>query len=182
MLIETMVRHSAPTLAGIKVGNLFSYRFANREEFINDIKIRNNMLNSKGIFVKILKINEDFALVYVFRKNKLIQTLKRNEIREFLKERGYISMEINEIFKNLQKNLLESEFPHEIGVFLGYPLSDIKSFIEDRGANAKYVGCWIAYTNENNAKKISERYKKCTKVFCKRFAQGTDITRLTIAC
>ena len=30
---------------------------------------------------------------------------------------------------------LEHDFPHEIGIFLGYPLEDVVGFIENQGKN-----------------------------------------------
>lgn len=179
---EIIIRHCAPTLAGLKVGNLFSFRFKSKKQLINDIKNRNKSLNFKGIFLKILKLEDNFALIYVYRLNKLQEVLKNQDIIDFLTEYGYTSFSIEDCFDSLIKNLSNTKFPHEIGVFLDYPLSDIKSFIEDNGANAKYVGCWKAYTNEDQARQIFEKYKKCVNIYCKKFAEGTDIIRLTVAC
>lgn len=182
MPFETIVKYCAPTLAGMKIGNLFTYKFTCLKQLVSDIKERNNLLNAKGIYFKILKTWDNLALIYVYRKNKLEETLNVCKHREFLTQKGYKTFDINSVISVLKKHLVTSEFPHEIGIFLGYPLSDIQAFIEDKGANAKYVGCWKAYTNEDYAKQISDKYKKCTNIYCKKFAEGTDIIRLTVAC
>lgn len=37
------------------------------------------------------------------------------------------------------------EFPHEIGLFLGYPLWDVEGFIRNHGEQYKFVGYWKVY-------------------------------------
>ena len=42
-----------------------------------------------------------------------------------------------------------AEFPHEIGLFLGYPPEDVQGFLENR--LCKCVGCWKVYGDEQAA-------------------------------
>ena len=81
----------------------------------------------------------------------------------------------------LKKRLAEDDFPHEIGVFLGYPLGDVVGFIENRGLNCKCVGCWKVYCNEHEAVKTFERYKKCTGVYRRLYDYGRTVLQLTVA-
>ena len=37
------------------------------------------------------------------------------------------------------------KFPHEIGIFLGYPLADVAGFIRNKGRNCKCIGTWKVY-------------------------------------
>ncbi|MFI3326935.1 MAG: DUF3793 family protein [Clostridia bacterium] len=180
MSIEMLVKHCAPTLAGMKVGNLVSYSFDDIQNFKSDINKRNKLLNVKGIYFVVLKIKGNTSLVYVYRKSQLEEILKNEEVRQFLKEKGYESFDIESCFDVLKIHLINKDFPHEIGVFLGYPLEDIKAFIKYKGMNYKVVGCWKSYTDEDQAKKIFAKYKKCTQVYCDRYAKGFDITRLAL--
>lgn len=45
------------------------------------------------------------------------------------------------------------KFPHEIGLFLDYPLVDVIGFIRNTGKNCKCSGCWKAYGNAKEAEK-----------------------------
>ena len=82
----------------------------------------------------------------------------------------------------LSKRLNETkEFPHEIGLFLGYPPEDVKGFIDNRAEGYKCIGCWKVYGDEENAKRKFECYKKCTDVYCAQWANGKSIERLTVA-
>ena len=75
----------------------------------------------------------------------------------------------------------EAEFPHEIGLFLGYPPEDVCGFMENRACNCKCIGCWKVYGDEAAAKKKFAQYKKCTRIYQDQWAKGTDIERLTVA-
>ena len=60
-----------------------------------------------------------------------------------------------------------NEFPHEIGLFLGYPPEDVDGFINNGAKGAKYVGTWKVYGDESIAKRTFAQYKnvrKCTKM------------------
>ena len=38
--------------------------------------------------------------------------------------------------------LRNQEFPHEMGLLLGYPVEDVKGFIRNGGENCLYIGYW----------------------------------------
>ena len=76
---------------------------------------------------------------------------------------------------------LEEEFPHEIGVFLGYPLDDVKGFIRHKGRDYTFCGCWKCYGDPQAARRRFERYHRCTAVLRRRYAEGTPITQLIVA-
>ena len=83
---------------------------------------------------------------------------------------------------HLIRRLSRSEdFPHEIGLFLGYPCEDVRGFIDNKAACAKCVGCWKVYGDEEKAKKQFERFKKCTRIYQQQWADGKPLTRLTVA-
>ena len=72
-------------------------------------------------------------------------------------------------------------FPHEIGLFLGYPVGDVAGFIRNRGKNCRCVGCWKVYCNECEARRTFARLKKCTQVYTRLWQQGRTVPQLTVA-
>ena len=60
----------------------------------------------------------------------------------------------------VEKLRKDSEFPHEIGLFLGYPAEDVKGFIENKAASSKCSGCWKVYGDEQTAMNLFEEYKE----------------------
>ena len=177
---KQIVDYCAPTLAGLKTSSLFHYKFTSKKELYNTVNSQNLLLNDKGVFLTILKIQNNSALILVYRKALLQNILNQECIREFLGKYNYKEFDIDSCLKTLRKHLNKKDFPHEIGVFLGYPLDDIKGFIENKGQNSKCVGCWKVYNDVCSAKKAFRLFNKCTDVYQKKFSQGTDILKLTV--
>ncbi len=74
-----------------------------------------------------------------------------------------------------------SDFPHEIGLFLGYPPCDVAGFIDNGGRNFKYAGQWKVYGGVENTLRNFERYKKCRSVYLKMYDKGRSIKQLAVA-
>ena len=93
-------------------------------------------------------------------------------------------MDAEEALVHLIERLSELEdggFPHEIGIFLDYPLGDVIGFIENAGRNFKCSGCWKVYCNECEAVKLFAKYKKCRDVYVRLWQQGRSVMQLTVA-
>ena len=122
-------------------------------------------------------------LLYLYRERDLAEVLGRREHRDFLRAMGYTPWEApGDCLRQLAARLcLEEEFPHEIGVFLGYPLDDVKGFIRHKGRDYTFCGCWKCYGDPQAARRRFERYRRCTAVLRRRYAEGTPITQLIVA-
>lgn len=179
---EIFIRHCSPTLAGIKTANLFSCRFADEKEMKDSVRKLNRILVEKGIRVLPLRYRDGCALIYTYRPSRLMWDLQQSAACRLLKERGYTFGVPQRYIVQLMQRLADGgEFPHEIGLFLGYPPEDVCGFIENRAEGYKCVGEWKVYGDEDKAKKIFAKYRKCTEVYCAQFAQGKPIERLTVA-
>ena len=96
---------------------------------------------------------------------------------------GYHSHDAARCIRELRHRLKDStEFPHEIGLFLGYPPEDVRGFILHKGNCCKYSGCWKVYGNEEKAAKEFAKFKKCSDIYYSKWLQGTPIQKLTVAC
>lgn len=179
---ELLVRHCAPTLAGMKTGSLFNCKFADNFEVRTCLRCWNCMLVKKGLRALPLRYGEGRTLIYVYRPSKLSQDLQSGIAREILQSLGYEIGKPDRCVRNLMRRLKENEeFPHEIGLFLGYPPEDVQGFMEHHATEYKCVGCWKVYGDADAARKIFEKYKKCTDLYCALFAKGMSIERLTVA-
>lgn len=183
-----MLEQCSPVLAGLKAAGLFRYETADRADLVHRVKNWNAQLNAKGLRVSVLKecARTRQYLVYVYRESRLRAELARPEVRAFLAREGYRLPADPEHCEPLLKQLSTRlccgrEFPHEIGVFLGYPLADVVGFIENRGQNFTCCGCWKAYGDADAAQKHFEQLKKCTAVYLRLFNSGTPIFRLAVA-
>lgn len=178
---EILVRHCSPTLANIKTGNLVNCRIDSIFKLKKDIISLNSVLNAKGVSIRILYFSSERALIYVYRPEKLIFDMQNSRSKSFLESIGYKGKTTDELINELSERVYScGGFPHEIGLFLGYPIDDVISFIENKGKNFKCCGCWKVYHDELNAKKTFEKYKKCTNIYCKKYLQGLSLKRLTV--
>lgn len=179
---KKIIEHCAPTLAGLKTANMFTDTFTSMEKLQEKLSEVNGMLNKKGVFASIIKVRENRALIYVYRKERLQKDLKKEGVWELLRQYGYTDCELSNCLEHLKSRLEKYEcFPHEIGVFLDYPLEDVLGFIRHGGKNCKCCGIWKVYSNECETQQLFARFKKCTYVYRKVFARGRTLTQLTVA-
>ena len=178
---EMIVRHCSPTLAGLKTGSLFGYFFTDANEMRESIRSWNKILVNKGLRMIPLKFKDKRALIYIYRPLSLSKDLKNKTACKLLEERGYNLDKSEYCITHLMKRLnLQDEFPHEIGLFLGYPPEDVNGFIENKADNFKLVGTWKVYGDVTNAKKTFERYKKCTDIYSQKISEGRSIEKLIV--
>ena len=179
---EAIVKYCSPTLAGIKTGSLFSCSYNSKAEVCEFLRKLNISLSDKGVRFMPLRFKSKKVLIYAYRPSRLLSDVQCKEAEEMLSQRGYCTQNCGGCLARLMERLSESdEFPHEIGLFLGYPVDDVKGFIEHNACGAKCVGCWKVYGDAVKAQKQFERFKKCTKVYQKQFECGRSLTRLTVA-
>lgn len=182
MFERYLVCHCAPTLASLKTANLFNISFSSREELREQLDCWNECLGKKGVSLTVLLEKERSALVYVFRRNRLQKELNCPRTASFLAGYGYQSTDADYSVRRLKDRLRESgDFPHEIGVFLGYPLGDVIGFIENKGRNCKCEDCWKVYCNECEARKTFDRFRKCRNVYVRLWQEGRSVQNLTVA-
>lgn len=179
---EMVIRHCSPTLAGLKTGNIFSCSCVSIEQLYENIRILNKKLAGKGLRILPLRIVDGRALIYVYRPKKLKGDLLDNDAVEILSKSGYSCEFPSKCILHLISRLKENdEFPHEIGLFLGYPPEDVCGFIENKAKDCKCVGHWKVYGDAQKAEKTFAQYKKCTNAYLRQFEKGRTIERLTVA-
>lgn len=102
-------------------------------------------------------------------------------VRTFMEARGYCCENyaccINKLISKLRS---KNDFPHEIGLFLGYPLEDVKGFVENKAGCSKCSGCWKVYGNEQETMELFEKYQKCASMYYARWKSGMAIERLAV--
>lgn len=178
---DHIIRNCAPTLAGIKTGSIFSCPYESKECLLATIRQLNHRLGSKGLRILPLRFSEKAALIYLYRPRLLTADLSDSCASALLRCRGYETENCEKCVACLARKLRSREdFPHEIGLFLGYPAEDVHGFIENKACGCKCVGCWKVYGDEESAKKKFAQYKKCTRVYRDKWEQGLAIEQLTV--
>lgn len=180
MLERYLITHCAPTLASLKTASMFSAPLGLGLE--QQLCMWNRQLRGKGLFLMVLRSNKERAWIYVCRKSYLQADLCRPGVAGFLEQFGYQSTEAGYALGQLKKRMgQQASFPHEIGIFLGYPLGDVEGFIRNAGRNSKCTGCWKVYCNECEAMKLFAQFDKCRRIYARLWRQGKTVWQLTVA-
>ena len=168
--------HTAPTLLGIKCANLFSL---SSSEFDLDFHSQyfNRRTAAMGLASRILCRCKNRSLILVYSGEQLAKRLSDSAVRAILERYGYTSdMTVGECLDRLSERIGDSgSFPHEIGIFLGYPVEDVVGFIENKGENFKFCGAWKVYGSVENARRTFADYDRCRNFLCNKLNGGADI-------
>lgn len=176
-----MVSHCAATLAGHKCGSLFLWRRDDGEDVRQTIERLNRALNDRDIYLRVLKHGCSGELIYVYRAEALKRRLDDPEIQSFLQKYGYVNWGEAECLNCLERHIrCEKLFPHEIGIFLDYPLEDVLEFIRNGGKNYLCLGCWKVYAQVEEAQRKFALFRKCSRIYQNCYDKGIDVVRLTV--
>lgn len=178
-----LVEHCAPTFAGLKTGNLFRISYADIEAFREELRELNGILKKKGLRAVPVRMTAEFALVYLYRPDFLKRDLGSEEATRLLKSLGYEPQSVNRSVAFLARMMREKEaFPHEVGLFLGYPPEDVLGFMKSSREGVKCVGCWKVYGDEARARAAFWRFQRCREVFEENVQRGRKLEALIVRC
>ena len=176
---EMILRQASPTLAGLKTGSLFTVPYRSEAELCADVAEMNRRLAPKGVSLRVLRVRRR-ALLYLYRPSYLSRDFSHAEAASLLRQYGYAAENAEQCLERLGERLRAGgDFPHEIGLFLGYPAEDVRGFIEEKDA-FKCVGAWKVYGDAEAARKRFIQFEKCTAAYCKLYRGGKSIERLTV--
>lgn len=177
---------------------------ARRHAFLEAVTYCQRQVSSAGVAIRILAWKRCGALVYVYRPQELAAHLEDPRAKLQLNRKDYpvgnLESQLDELSRRLQsrpgireaktpdqKNpcpcgnkTCHSEFPHEIGFFLGYPHEDVIGFIENHGQNYLEVGPWKVYANQSQARRTFACYRRCARIYARAYRNGRSLRRLTI--
>ena len=177
-----LVKYGAPTLAGLKTGSLFNLPCRSRRELGEAVARGNRRLNPKGLYVAVLRQDLTSALILLYRRQELETDLRQREAAALLHQLGYQEASLGAQLQELRRRLARREaFPHEIGLFLGYPPEDVRGFIENETRNYKFTGYWKVYGDEERSRALFDKFERCTRCYLASWARGTGVERLALA-
>lgn len=158
-ITQVMINHCSPVLLGCKPAALFMLRSE------RSLAILTGVLPSR-LDLMILRKNGSRLLVLVFEKRRLERTLLHKDTAVFLAGMGYPrETSLLALLDCLRRQFFRHGFPHEIGIFLGYPAEDVLGFVRHKGQNYKLSGYWKVYGDVEHAKKCFRQYDQCRECF-----------------
>ncbi len=179
---DLLIRHCAPTLAGIKTGNLFSCVCPCRKELTKSISSLNKKLVPRGIRILPLKVGQDRALIYVYRPHDFKMILRISQARELLLRYGYHRKISNACVNRLVRRLrYAEEFPHEIGLFFVIRRMTSWDSSTTTPATINVGAAGKSMEMRRNQSGTFEQYDRCSKIYVQQWKQRKSIEQLTVA-
>lgn len=165
----------APVLLGIKMSNILITHPDNRDNVFE-------LFQGTKFSVSQLVKNQERIIFLIYRRQWLQEYVQQKQNAAFLAEMGYeeetLEWQILHMAKSYAGYLAgEKEFPHEMGIFLGYPLEDVRGFMVHEGKNYLYSGYWKVYQNVEQAKAVFEGYDRARKWLCELVHKGVFMGR-----
>ena len=124
-----------------------------------------------------VKIANQCAPVLAGVKPSNMLVLENKHIRDVVRVLEGTGLSWRCLYAGEDKNL---PFPHEMGVFLGYPMADVKGFIKYEGKNYLYCGYWKVYENVEERKELFRTYEEIRKVFVEEARKGKNLWQITM--
>ena len=181
LLEKLLIENASETLAGLKAASVFNVRADFRPEIDEEISRLNEVLNPKGVFVCRISENPKYTLILVYRRSLLGKALKNQEARQILKEFGYSECSSEACLQHLSERLTAcGSFPHELGIFLGYPAADVREYIKNKGGGCRLCGFWKVYCNEQEALELFRKYRICNRIYRRAMNAGLSLSVLTV--
>lgn len=190
---ELLVGQCAPMLLGAKPASLFTFvgsfqaagtllsaseGVSSRSTLIDAIQEVQASLDGCNIRIEVLAWRSFGAVLYAHRPEMLESALSDVRARRLLASAGYPHAQkasTDELLAHLKKRFEEERVPHEIGLFLGYPLEDVWGFISNHGEGYLMAGCWKVYANPRAAMRKFSCFKRCTARAERLFRAGVTI-------
>ena len=172
----TLAYHCAPALLGRKAANLVALTWAEFPD-LEERTAEHAAALGPGVSFRLLDGGEGRALLLVYRRELLERQLRCPLAERLLRRDGYDpAAGVEAMLDRLGRRLgAGGEFPHEIGLFLGYPPEDVEGFQIHRGRDCKLCGCWKVYSDVERARALFQLYDRCRERLCARLAGGATL-------
>lgn len=171
--------YCAPCLMGLKPSSLLSCEIETPllEQRIHQF---HESLSTYPIRIKLLYQPKTRNILFVFNIQLLEKQLSTSKTKEFLKEYDYpVDHNLEDMINYLTYRINKSkEYPHEIGIFLGYPLEDVIGYINNNGKNYSICGYWKVYSNEKSTAQLFQEFTSCRIDLFTKVSQGFTLKEL----
>ncbi len=173
-----IVLQCAPLLTGIKPANLLTVKKSSVEYVID-------VFNESNISYYVLNQSEKATTFFLYRRDETAKQLSDERVSEVLKGFGYTRFDIDSVLDTFKSRYdryisLKSEFPHEMGMLLGYPVEDVLGFVKNNGKNYLYSGYWKVYHDAKRKIELFDEYNKAQEQLVKLVYYGVGIKEMIV--
>lgn len=163
--IKWILELLGPIILGSKPSEIINISAMDTEKDMKTKEIEEFFKNCSRISYKIIYKDNGSVRILFINKEALTKAFENKKCINFLKFIGYpkeykIDTYINVLIDKLQYN----EFPHEIGIFLGYPLKDVVGFMGYGNYKFYKTKYWKIYGDPEVSDKLYNRFLQDRKI------------------
>jgi hypothetical protein len=157
---------AAEVLEGVKPANLVNVvnkpRSCGRNIYVLWKNQGSALLQHSGLEAIEFIDRGNSVLLFLYRRSELTALLARKSVAIILRKAGYTDpANLEKTLVHLQGRFSKGNFPHEIGVFLGYPLKDVIGFMGWAQLPFSSQGPWKIYGDPRESLSLADIHRQC---------------------
>lgn len=149
---------AAPTIKSNKPSSLLAFSTQRKNSFTLWHCYKRDICPEFDLEYFELKDGLNNVLVLFYRRKILEKHLAEAHNLDYLNSLGYQKAVALDEKLSLLKSRFAFTCPHEVGIFLGFPVEDVKGFIENKGKKYLLSRYWKVYRNRERAELLFKVY------------------------
>lgn len=148
----------SPVISKIKPASTITIKKKRDVLYENWIKYGIDFITKINLNFTELRENDDVVVLMIYDSNSIAKCVSEVENKEFLKQIGYNDGSVKDYINKLKIRYEKYHCPHELGLFLGIPIKDVKDFIDCTDKKCLMCGYWKVYNDFEEAKEMFSKY------------------------
>jgi uncharacterized protein DUF3793 len=175
-LASFLALEAAEVLQEVKPANLIGIvnrrRACGRNPYRLWKALGNGLLAESGLSARELADRRDSLLLLIYRPSSVTSLLRKPDARAVLRKAGYGDHTKPEPFLDeLAARIGSGQFPHEVGVLLGYPLKDVAAFMGLVSLPFTCQGPWKIYGDPRKSLCLAETFRTCRALMAEQLTR-----------
>ena len=178
LYIKRILEMLGAVILGSKPAEIINVPGSKEDKKIKLSKIEAFFSNCSRITYRIITTHDGGKRVLFINEKSMEKVLVNKRCINFLKFVGYpADYQLNDYMDELVFRLQSEEFPHEIGVFLGYPLKDVLGFMGYGKNELVEVKNWRIYGDKEISYEVYNNFMR-DKAIMKEMIESMNINEL----
>lgn len=178
LYIKRILEMIGPVILGSKPAEIVNIPGSKEDKKIKLSQIQSFFSDCCKITYRIITTHDGGKRVLFINEKSMDKVLDNKRSINFLKFMGYAqNYELNNYMDELVNRLHSEEFPHEIGVFLGYPLKDVLGFMGYGNKELVEIRNWRIYGEKEASYKVYNSFLR-DKAIMKEMVQELSMSQL----
>lgn len=178
LYIKRILEMLGAVILGSKPAEIINVPGSKEDKKIKLSQIEAFFSNCSRITYRIITTHDGGKRVLFINEKSMEKVLVNKRCINFLKFVGYpADYQLNDYMDELVFRLQSEEFPHEIGVFLGYPLKDVLGFMGYGNKELVEVRNWRIYGDKEISYEVYNNFMR-DKAIMKEMIESMNINEL----